>query len=113
MPGQPFGYVIGSVKDPEWEPPEKAKSKSKSSISGGAGGEQGESNEPAAPAKVPIGLRRAMAQRVQRAALAEGDRPLPQAGLLFFEYRGKAQGIRSVELIYSGPAGNATLALQP
>jgi hypothetical protein len=45
--------------------------------------------------------------------MLEGDRALPQAGLLFFEYRGKTQGIRSLELIYNGSAGNASLALQP
>jgi len=33
--------------------------------------------------------------------------------LLFFEYRGKVQGIHSMELIYAGAAGKATLALQP
>jgi len=41
-----------------------------------------------------------------------GDRPLPQAGLLFFQYRGKEKGINSLELIYSGAAGKATLVLQ-
>jgi hypothetical protein len=47
-----------------------------------------------------------------KAALLEGDRALPQAGLLFFQYRGKRESIKSVELIYQGPAGNATLTLQ-
>ena len=51
---------------------------------------------------MPFPLRRAMEQQVQRSAMQEGDRPLPQAGLLFFHYRGKAEGIRSLELIYSG-----------
>jgi hypothetical protein len=54
-----------------------------------------------------------MAQRVQKAALPEGDRTLPVAGLIFFQYRGKTQGIHSIELIYAGPAGKVTLALQP
>jgi hypothetical protein len=54
-----------------------------------------------------------MEQHVQRSAMQEGERPLPQAGLLFFLYRGKAEGIRSMELIYSGAAGKATLMLQP
>jgi hypothetical protein len=45
--------------------------------------------------------------------MQEGDRPLPQAGLLFFLYHGKVENIRSLELIYSGAAGNATLTLQP
>ena len=58
-------------------------------------------------------LQLAMEQRVRRATLLEGDRVLPQAGLLFFEYRGKSKNIRSVELMYDGPAGKATLELQP
>jgi hypothetical protein len=45
--------------------------------------------------------------------MQEGDRPLPQAGLLFFLYRGKTESIRSLELIYNGAAGTATLTLQP
>ena len=53
------------------------------------------------------------AQRAQKAALPEGDRTLPVAGLLFFQYSGKAKSIRSVDLIYNGPAGKATLELQP
>ena len=68
---------------------------------------------PPLPPKMPFELRRAMEQHVQRAAMQEGDRPLPQAGLLFFQYRGKAEGIRSLELIYSGAAGKASLDLQP
>jgi len=58
-------------------------------------------------------LRRTMEQRVQKAALLEGERALPQAGLLFFEFRGKGKSVRSAELIYDGPAGKASLALQP
>jgi hypothetical protein len=54
-----------------------------------------------------------MQQKVQKAALPEGDRPLPVAGLIFFPYRGKADGIRTVELMYEGAAGKATLALHP
>jgi hypothetical protein len=111
LPSQPYGLVVGSVKDPEWEPPVKAAQKSKTSVGGGGQGEQGEANAP--PPPIPIEVRRAMAQRVQKASLAEGDRVLPQAGLIFFQYRGKTQGIHSIELIYAGPAGKATLNLQP
>jgi hypothetical protein len=113
LPSQPYGFVLASLKDPEWEPPVPAASKSKTKLGGGGQGEQGESNEPPAPVKIPIGVQRAMAQRVQKAALPEGDRALPQAGLIFFQYRGKVQSIHSVELIYAGSAGKATLALQP
>ena len=113
LPSQPYGLVVGTVKDPEWEPPVPAASKSKTSLNGGGKSEQGEANAPPAPVQIPIGVQRAMAQHVQKASLPEGDRALPQAGLIFFQYRGKTQSIRSIELIYSGPAGKATLRLQP
>lgn len=114
LSSQPYGLVIENVKDPEWEPPEKAQAKSKTSLGGGGG--ESEKPEPGAPPPVvhiPIEVQRAMAQRVRKAALPEGDRALPFAGLIFFQYRGKTQGIHSVELIYAGPAGKAILALQP
>jgi hypothetical protein len=110
---QPYGVVVGSVKDPEWEPPVPAAPKSKTSLGGGGKGEQGESNAPPAPVPIPIGKQRAMAQQVQRASLPEGDRTLPQAGLIYFQYRGKTQSIHSIELIYAGAGGKATLKLQP
>jgi len=113
LPSQPYGLVVGSVKDPEWEPPAPAASKSKTSLGGGGKGEQSDANAPPAPIQIPIGVLRAMAQRVQKASLPEGDRNLPVAGLIFFPYRGKTQSIRSIELIYAGPAGKATLMLQP
>jgi hypothetical protein len=111
LPSQPFGFVLSSLKDPEWSPPVPAGSKSKTSLS--TGGEKSEDGAPPAPVKIPIPVQRAMAQRVQKAALPEGDRSLPQAGLIFFEYRGKTQNIRSIELTYTGPDGKATLTLQP
>jgi len=111
LPSQPYGLVFASLKDPEWEPPVPAGSKSKTSV--GGSGNQGEGEPPPAPPPIPIGVQRGMAQRVQKAALPEGDRVLPQAGLIFFQYRGKIQGIHSIELIYAGPAGKATLTLQP
>jgi hypothetical protein len=113
LPSQPYGMVTGSIKDPDWAPPASSSSKSKTSIGSGGGGGQGDSNSPPPPVHVPIEVQRAMAQRVQKASLAEGERALPQAGLIFFQYRGKSTSIRSIELIYNGPAGQATLALQP
>ena len=109
-PSQPYGLVVKSLKDPTWEPPASAAPQKSSKTSLGGGGGQGDSGAPPEPVKVPIELQRAMAKRTQKASLPEGDRPLPLAGLLFFEFRGK---VRSAELIYSGPAGKATLALQP
>ena len=109
LPSQPYLVAFKSLKDPEWEPPSK-EAKSKTSLGTGGGGDAGSTP---APVHMPMELRRAMEQHVQRVAMLEGDRALPQAGLLFFEYRGKTQSIRSLELIYSGAGGNATLALQP
>jgi hypothetical protein len=110
LASEPYGMVVGSLKDPSWEPPEKKEEKSKTGISTGG---QGNSNEPPPPVHVPIELRRAMAQYVEKSSMPEGERNLPQAGLIFFQYRGKTNHLRSVELIYSGPAGKATLDMQP
>jgi hypothetical protein len=114
-PSEPYELVFKSLKDPQWQPPETEESKSKggTGITTGGGGGGGGDKLPPVPPKMPFELRRVMEQHVQRAAMQEGDRPLPQAGLLFFSYRGKTEGIRSIELIYSGAAGSATLALQP
>ena len=112
LSSEPLELVFKSLKDPEWLPPETADSKkSKTSIGGGGGGAA--DNGPPRPVHMPIELRRAMELKVRRAALPEGDRALPQAGLLFFSYRGKEKSIASVELIYQGPAGKATLNLHP
>jgi hypothetical protein len=110
LPSQPYGLAFSSLKDPEWEPPSKPKGESKPTLDQG-GGQPDDSFHPIV--RMPIERKRTMQQRVQRASMPEGDRALPAAGLLFFEYRGKPENIRSLELIYSGPAGKATLALQP
>jgi hypothetical protein len=108
---QPFGLIASSLKDPEWEPP--AEKKSKTSMGGGGGEKGGAGDPPPAPPKMSFPERRAMEQKVQKATLPEGDRALPVAGLIFFQYGGRTKGIKSIELIYNGPAGKATLALQP
>ncbi len=116
LPNEPYELVFKSLKDPEWQPPvEKDESKSsKGGITGGSNGGGGGGNEPPPPPpKMPFELRRAMELHVQKAVMEEGDRALPQAGLLFFLYRGKREGIHSLELIYSGAAGSATLTLEP
>lgn len=109
LPSQSYVLVTKSLKDPSWVPPEPAEPKSKSSF--GTGG-QGD-NPPPAPVHVPFELRRAMALHVRGSSLPVGEHALPEAGLLFFQYRGKTESIRSIELIYTGPAGEATLNLQP
>lgn len=114
-PSEPYELVFHSLKDPQWQPPETEESKSKGGGTGITTGNNGGAGNspPPLPPKMPFELRRAMEQHVRRAAMQEGDRPLPQAGLLFFLHRGKTDSIRSLELIYTGAAGNATLTLQP
>ena len=115
LPSLPPDFVIRSVKDPEWEPPAAPASKgSKTKLNaGGGGGGGGGDADPPPVVHIPLEVQRAMAQKVQKATMPQGDRPLPQAGLLFFQYGGQAKSIKSIELIYSGPAGKATLTLQP
>ena len=113
FPSQHYGVVLASLTDPEWSPPEPPASKSKGGVSAGGGGGGTELGQPPPPPpKMPMDLRHAMNVKVQKAVLPEGDRTLPQAGLLFFPYRGKTQSLRSVELIYTGPSGQAVLRLQ-
>ncbi len=110
LPAQQFGAVFKAIKDPEWVPPGGLPDKqSKGGLSTGGGGQ---SDGPPPVVHVPIELERAMQQHVQKASLPEGDRKLPEAGLIFFEYHGKLNSIHSMELLYNGPAGKATLTLQ-
>ncbi|MDX2149616.1 MAG: hypothetical protein SFV54_02700 [Bryobacteraceae bacterium] len=116
LPSQPWGLAAKNVKDPEWAPPEAAgegKPKGGGLTTGGGGGNQRQPGEPPPlPPKPPIELLRSWQQRLRKAALPEGDRALPQAGLLFFPYSGKDESIRSAELVYEGPAGKATVTLR-
>lgn len=110
MTSSSFVLVASSLRDPEWIPPEQLQKKEKPKTSFGGGGGEDTST---LPPKIPIELQRKMTRYIRDAALPEGDRPLPVAGLLFFPYRGKTQSIHLLELIYSGPAGKAVVPLQP
>jgi hypothetical protein len=107
IPAQGYVAVFRSLKDPEWEPPVKSEPKTKTNVNGGG---QSAAGAPPPVFHIPIEVERAMQQRVQKAALPEGDRTLPAAGLLFFEKSGKTN---SIDLIYSGPAGKVTIPLRP
>ncbi len=112
LPSQPWGLVARNIKDPSWVAPDSpAAKKSKGGLSSGPGDRE-PGSPPPIPAKVPVELLRTWQQSLRRSALPEGDRPLPQAGLLFFQYRGRTDRIRSVELIYEGPAGQAVIPLR-
>lgn len=113
VPAEEYAAVFQSLKDPNWSPPEQAEEKkSKGGLSTGAGGD-GSSSSPPPIVHVPIALKREMQLRVQKAALSEGERRMPEAGLIFFPHRGKTENLRSIELIYNGPAGKASLTLHP
>ena len=113
LDSQPWGLVAKEIKDPEWMPPEPEKEKSAGGIStGGGGGGRQPGDPPPLPPKVPIELLRSWQQLLRRSALAEGERELPLAGMLFFHERTKLEKIKSVELIYEGPAGKAKIRLQ-
>jgi hypothetical protein len=107
-PGQPYVTVFATLKDPEWEPPSSEASGAQTSING-AGGTQ--SDRTKIVPKMPMALRHTMEQRVLKASISEGERTLPQAGLLYFEWHGETKAIRTMDLLYNGPTGKATLAL--
>ncbi len=109
---QPYGLVIANVKDPEWAPPEPPAAK-KSALNTGGGGGQDQQDSTPKVVHIPIEVQRAMAQRVQKSTLPEGGRALPVAGLIYFQYRGREKGIKSLELVYNGPAGKSTIELHP
>jgi hypothetical protein len=110
---EPYAVVFKSLKDPEWEADTFVEQKQSKTSIGSSGGGKGNAGDPPPVVHVPIKLQREWEARATKAAFPEGDRTLPQAGLLFFQYRGKASGIHSLELIYSGPAGKAVLSLNP
>jgi hypothetical protein len=113
LPAQPYSMIFGTLKDPEWEPPVPPPSKSSTSIGSGGGGQNDPGATPAPP-KVPFETMRGWQQRVTKAALPEGSRPLPAAGLVFFKYHGKTDNIDSIELTYTATSGKKTvLALHP
>jgi hypothetical protein len=109
LPAQEFVNVFKSLKNPEYEPPTKSEAKTKTNVNGGGGG-GADANALPPVVHIPIEVERAMQQKVRNISLPEGDRALPAAGLIFFEHRGKAN---SIELIYNGPAGKASMSLQP
>ena len=108
LPAQPYETAFKSLKDPEWVAPDAAEQKaSKTSLGGNPNQDPG-----ATPVRMPMNMRLAMEQKVKKASFPEGDRVLPEAGLIFFQNGGKLSTIRSVELIYEGAAGKATIVLQ-
>ncbi len=73
-------------------------------------------SRPVPPAEDPQGMRREppppLEEILAGASLASGEHRLPTNGYLFFPYRGKLSRLKSIELIYEGPAGSASLELR-
>jgi hypothetical protein len=115
LASEPFGSVISNVTDPDWAPPDA--SKKAGGIAGltanANGGGPPADNGPTSAPKPPFEVKRKLELRVKKISMPEGERPLPQAGLLYFRYRAKEKGIHSLELIYSGAAGSAVVNLHP
>lgn len=55
---------------------------------------------------------RSPADIVTEEALPEGDYTFPRHGHLYFPFKGKTASLKSVELLYEGPAGKAALVLR-
>ena len=113
VPRQPYELVVKYLKDPDYEPPASTSGVENEHHERGRWRPKDLNAPPPPPPPIPVELRRAWEQRVRKISLPSGDRTLPQAGLLFFSYGGKTDGVRSIELIYSGPAGKATLSIHP
>jgi hypothetical protein len=111
LPAQGYVRVFKSLKDPTYVPPDAPKPEAKSKGGLTDGNSSTNISDPTLPpiVHIPIEVSRGWEQRIRMASLPEGDRPLPAAGLLFFEHGGKT---RDAELIYNGPAGKATIKLQ-
>jgi len=115
LAAEQFAMVFTNLRDPTYDAPElKAAKENKSSgLNAGGGGGQSDLGATPPPVHIPPEMERAMQLQVQNAALPEGERTLPVAGLIFFKYGGLPKGIHSVELLYAGAAGKATITLQP
>jgi|HubBroStandDraft_6_1064221.scaffolds.fasta_scaffold128061_2 hypothetical protein len=112
---QSFEDTLRSLRDPDWIPPDSSSSgdSKKTSVSGSGGGSKDLTAPPPPPPPMPPELRRAMAVRVRRDSMMVGERALPQAGLIYFSYSGRTENLKSLQLIYNGPAGKATIPLEP
>jgi hypothetical protein len=115
LAAEQFAMVFTNLRDPTYDAPElkEAKENKSTGLNAGGGGGQSDLGATPPPVHIPPEMERAMQLKVQNAALPEGDRTLPVAGLIFFKYGGMPKGIHSVELLYSGAAGKATITLQP
>ena len=123
------GFVAASLKYPDWEQHPRAQ------VEAGVGdagvvlgqppavgrfpGDPTANRMPRAPKAPPPDDRRGIEQEeperaedvIAKTALPDGAAAKPVSGFIYFPYKGKAKALKSVELIYEGPSGTATLKL--
>ena len=121
------GYVAASLKYGDWENTKRL------DLSGGVGNSTvvygpAQANRfpgdptvrptpsPRVPEDNPAGLEKepppSIDDRIERAWLPSGEQNPPLAGVLCFPFKGKTKSIKTLELIYKGPAGDAVLKLE-
>jgi hypothetical protein len=115
VPAQSFVTLYDSIKDPLYETPEQIADKKARNSDEDKGENKGEFGSDRNPRfhPIPFAVRRDWEQRLAKSSLPEGDRALPEGGLLYFSYRGRDASVLSLQLYYSGPAGKATLDIEP
>jgi hypothetical protein len=123
------GFVAASLKYPDWQMHPRMEA---SAGVGDAGvvlgrppavgrfpGDPTTNRLPRPPQAPPPDDRRGIEQEaperaedvIARTALPDGVVSKPVSGFVYFPYKGKAKALKSVELIYEGKAGTATLKL--
>jgi len=124
----PPGFVIASLKYPDWQQPhphaEVGASAGDTSVTLGAPPAVGRfPGDPTAGHPLPRppspeeqhGVERSEPETaeevINRTALLEGPTYHPVSGFLYFPYKGKIKSLKSIELIYQAKDGSVTLKL--
>ncbi len=121
------GYVAASLKYSDWENTRRL------DLSGGTGNSTVVYGPPQSnrfpgdptvrpprtqplPDDNPAGIEKepplSIDERIERAWLPSGEQNLPLAGVVCFPFKGKTKSVKTLELIYKGPAGDVVLKLE-
>lgn len=124
IPADSSGAVAASIKYPDWE--RRRHLEASAGMGDGVvivgrpapvGRFPGDPTTRRTPVpSTPTGLERekdpaTVEEIVARAGLPEGDLRLPVRGCLYFPYKGKLKKIKTLEVIYTGPLGEAVLRI--
>ncbi len=130
LPSDSPGFVVASIKYPDWQSPHPHAEASAGSSTGGGvvlGAPPTVGRFPDDPTATQVPVPRAPSPEEQNgieqqppksveeiingSALVEGRADHPVSGFLYFPYRGKIKSLKSIELIYQSKDGSATLKL--